>query len=141
MITTGRAVDPVEVSAPENVRVLRAAPHAQIIAEAAAVVTHAGHGTVIKALAAGVPIVCIPQGRDQKDNSARVQRLGAGIRLGKRASPTAIAGAVREVLGKGQYRAAIPNHSMRMRPRRPAGMRRAEVRNRAPTDAASNDRR
>lgn len=114
VITTGRAVDPVDVPAPRNVRVLRAAPHAQILAEAAAVVTHAGHGTVIKALAAGVPIVCIPQGRDQKDNSARVQRLGAGIRLGKRASPTAIAGAVREVLGKGQYRVAAAAFAARL---------------------------
>jgi UDP:flavonoid glycosyltransferase YjiC (YdhE family) len=106
VITTGRAVDPVEVSAPENVRVLRAVPHAPILAEAAVVVTHAGHGTVIKALAAGVPLVCLPQGRDQRDNTARVQRLGAGIRLGKRATSAAIAGAIREVLDNDHYRAA-----------------------------------
>jgi len=106
VITTGRAVDPVEVFAPENVRVLRAVPHAPILAEAAVVVTHAGHGTVIKALAAGVPLVCLPQGRDQRDNTARVQRLGAGIRLGKRATSAAIAGAIREVLDNDHYRAA-----------------------------------
>jgi UDP:flavonoid glycosyltransferase YjiC (YdhE family) len=106
VITTGRAVDSVDVPAPGNVRVLRAAPHAQILAEAAVVVTHAGHGTVIKALAAGVPLVCLPQGRDQRDNAARVQRLGAGIRLGKRATPAAIAGAVGKVLDGGHYRAA-----------------------------------
>ena len=69
-------------------------------------VTHAGHGTVIKALAAGVPLVCLPQGRDQKDNAARVQRLGAGIRLGKRATSAAIASAVRQVLDNNQYRNA-----------------------------------
>jgi MGT family glycosyltransferase len=106
VITTGRAVDPVEVPAPGNVRVLRAAPHAQILAEAAVVVTHAGHGTVIKALAAGVPLVCLPQGRDQRDNAARVQRLGAGIRLGKRSTAPAIAGAVRSVIVGGRYREA-----------------------------------
>jgi MGT family glycosyltransferase len=106
VITTGRAVDPVEVPAPRNVRVLRAAPHAQILAEAAVVVTHAGHGTVIKALAAGLPLVCLPQGRDQRDNAARVQRLGAGIRLGKRATSAAIAGAVRRVIDSCQYREA-----------------------------------
>ena len=106
VITTGRAVDPVAVPATRNVRVLRAVPHARILAEAAVVVTHAGHGTVIKALAAGVPLVCLPQGRDQRDNAARVQRLGAGIRLGKRATSTAIASAVRQVLGRAQYRAA-----------------------------------
>jgi MGT family glycosyltransferase len=106
VITTGRAVDPVQVPAPGNVRVLRAVPHVQILAEAAVVITHAGHGTVIKALAAGVPLVCLPQGRDQRDNAARVQRLGAGIRLGKRATVAAIAGAVRSVIDGGHYREA-----------------------------------
>jgi UDP:flavonoid glycosyltransferase YjiC (YdhE family) len=106
VITTGRAVDPAEVPAPRNVRVLPAAPHSLILADAAAVVTHAGHGTVIKALAAGVPVLCLPQGRDQRDNTARVRRLGAGIRLGKRATPGAIAAAVRTVLDDDRYRAA-----------------------------------
>jgi MGT family glycosyltransferase len=106
VITTGRAVDPIQVPAPGNVRVLRAVPHAQILAEAVVVVTHAGHGTVIKALAAGVPLVCLPQGRDQRDNAARVRRLAAGIRLGKRATSAAIAGAVRSVIGGDPYREA-----------------------------------
>ena len=48
LITTGRAIDPSWVQAPGNVRVLRAAPHSEVLVEAAAVVTHAGHGTVIK---------------------------------------------------------------------------------------------
>jgi MGT family glycosyltransferase len=65
VLTTGRAVDPAEVPAPANVRVVRAAPHRAVLPEAAAVVTHAGHGTVLKALAAGVPLVCVPMGRDQ----------------------------------------------------------------------------
>ena len=57
-------------------------------------------------MAAGVPVVCLPQGRDQRDNAARVQRLGAGIRFGKRATSAAIAGAIREVLDNDHYRAA-----------------------------------
>jgi UDP-glucoronosyl and UDP-glucosyl transferase len=40
--------------------------------------------TVLKALAAGVPLVCIPIGRDQKDNATRVLRLGAGLQVSKR---------------------------------------------------------
>ena len=38
---------------------------------------------MLKSLAAGVPLVCIPMGRDQKDNTVRVLRLGAGVRLKK----------------------------------------------------------
>ena len=47
---------------------------------AAAVVTHGGHGTVIKALAAGVPMVVLPHGRDQLDNAVRVATPAPGSR-------------------------------------------------------------
>ena len=58
------------------------------------------------ALAAGLPLVCVPMGRDQKDNTARVLRLGAGVQIGQRSTPDRIADAVAEVLGRAQYRAA-----------------------------------
>jgi MGT family glycosyltransferase len=103
VLTTGRAIDPSDVPAPANVRVVRAAPHRDVLAEAAVVVTHAGHGSVLKSLAAGVPLVCIPMGRDQKDNTVRVLRLGAGVRVAKTASPDAIAAAVRRVLDEPAY--------------------------------------
>jgi MGT family glycosyltransferase len=106
LITTGRAVDPADVPAPENVRVVRAAPHRAVLAEARVVVTHAGHGSVIKSLAAGVPLVCIPMGRDQKDNTVRVLRLGAGVRVDRKAPPDRIAAAVRQVLDEPGYAAA-----------------------------------
>jgi UDP:flavonoid glycosyltransferase YjiC (YdhE family) len=103
VLTTGRAIDPSDVPAPANVRVVRAAPHRDVLAEAAVVVTHAGHGSVLKSLAAGVPLVCIPMGRDQKDNTVRVLRLGAGVRVAKTAPPDAIAAAVRRVLDEPAY--------------------------------------
>jgi MGT family glycosyltransferase len=103
VLTTGRAIDPREVPAPGNVRVIRAAPHRQVLTEASAVITHAGHGSVLKALAAGVPLICMPQGRDQKDNTTRALRLGAGVRISKRASEQQIAAAVRAVLDNPTY--------------------------------------
>jgi MGT family glycosyltransferase len=103
VLTTGRAVDPADVPAPANVRVVRAAPHRAVLAEAAVVVTHAGHGSVLKSLAAGVPLVCIPMGRDQKDNTVRVLRLGAGVRVARKAPPDQIASAVRRVLDEPAY--------------------------------------
>jgi MGT family glycosyltransferase len=106
VLTTGRAVDPAEIQAGANVEVLRTAPHARVLREASVVVTHAGHGTVMKSLAAGVPLVCIPMGRDQKDNMVRVLRLGAGIRLSKKSTPTQIAAAITEILERPQYLAA-----------------------------------
>jgi MGT family glycosyltransferase len=115
VVTTGRAVDPDQVPAPPNVHVLTAAPHAQILQEAAVVVTHAGHGTVIKALAAGVPLVCLPQGRDQKDNAARVRHLGVGVSIGKRANEQSIEAAVNTVLSDHRYRNAALRFAARLR--------------------------
>ena len=76
-----------------------------MLKHAAAIVTHAGHGTVIKALAAGVPVVALPLGRDQLDNAARVVHHGAGLRLKPKASPDAIARAVGRVLNEPSFAA------------------------------------
>jgi MGT family glycosyltransferase len=103
LVTTGQAVDPHDVPAPANVRVVRAAPHRAVLAEAAVAVTHAGHGSALKALAAGVPQVCVPMGRDQKDNTVRVLRLGAGTRAKSSAAPEQLADAVRRVLDDPGY--------------------------------------
>jgi UDP:flavonoid glycosyltransferase YjiC (YdhE family) len=80
LVTTGPAVDPARISAPPNVTVTRWARHADVLPHCSAVITHGGHGTVLKALMAGVPLVLVPLGRDQPDNAARVVHAGAGIR-------------------------------------------------------------
>jgi UDP:flavonoid glycosyltransferase YjiC (YdhE family) len=105
VITTGRAVRPDMVPALGNVRVVRSAPHQEVLREASVVVTHAGHGTVLKTLAAGVPLVCIPMGRDQHANTTRVLRLGAGVRVGKRAPAARISAAIRYVLDEPAFTA------------------------------------
>jgi UDP:flavonoid glycosyltransferase YjiC (YdhE family) len=109
VITTGRAVRPESVPAPPNVRVVRSAPHRQVLREASLVVTHAGHGTVMKTLSAGVPMVCIPMGRDQHANTTRVLRLGAGVRIGKSAPASRIADAIRRVLDEPTFTAYAQN--------------------------------
>src|SRR5262249_2059565 len=86
VVTTGPAIDAAGLPAADNVHVCASAPHGELLKEAAAVVTHAGHGTVIRALAAGVPLVCLPMGRDQNDNAARVVFHGAGVRVSPAAS-------------------------------------------------------
>jgi MGT family glycosyltransferase len=114
VLTTGPAVNPADVPAPPNVRVLRAAPHSEVLREASAVVTHAGHGSVIKALAAGVPLVCMPLGRDQKDNTVRVLRLGAGVKVSKRETAEGIAAAVGRVLDEPSYADAARRFAARL---------------------------
>jgi MGT family glycosyltransferase len=104
VVTTGNAIGPADVPAPANAQVVRSAPHSAILEQAAAVVTHGGHGTVIKALAAGVPALVLPMGRDQLDNAARVVARGAGLRLKPSASSSAIAAAVRRLLDEPAHR-------------------------------------
>ena len=106
VVTTGLGIDPAIVDAPAHMQVVRSAPHAQVLREAALTVTHCGHGTTIKALAAGVPLVCLPMGRDQLDIAARVVHAGAGRRLDASAPAEAITTAIREVLANPAYRAA-----------------------------------
>jgi MGT family glycosyltransferase len=106
LVTTGPAIDPASFRASENTTVVRSAPHAQLFSEAAVVVTHAGMGTVTRALAAGVPLVCIPMGRDQHDVAARVVHAGAGVRLRANAKPAAIRSAVERVIRERGFRAA-----------------------------------
>lgn len=106
VLTTGPAVDPAELNAPDNVDVFRSAPHVPILRHASAVITHCGHGTTLKSLAAGVPMVCIPMGRDQDDTAARVVHHGAGRRLRPSASVDAIREATIKVIDRDEYRSA-----------------------------------
>ncbi|MBG0566396.1 glycosyltransferase [Actinoplanes aureus] len=106
LVTTGPVIDPGALRAPASVRVVEAAPHAAVLPEAALVVTHGGHGTLVKAFAAGLPAVILPHGRDQADNAARVTHHGAGVALSRTAAPARIAAAIRRVLDDGSHRRA-----------------------------------
>jgi MGT family glycosyltransferase len=106
LVTTGPAIDPASLPAGANTTVVRSAPHAELFPETAVVVTHAGMGTVTRALAAGVPLVCVPMGRDQLDVAARVVYHGAGVRLRPSAKPQAIRAAVERLMGEPSFRTA-----------------------------------
>lgn len=106
LVTVGPALDPASFRGAENVVVVRSAPHDEVVAQARAVVTHAGMGTVTRALAHGVPLVCMPMGRDQDDVTARVRWHGAGLRVGHGASAVKIRRALDRVLREPSFREA-----------------------------------
>jgi UDP:flavonoid glycosyltransferase YjiC (YdhE family) len=91
-----------------------------VLPQAAAVVTHAGLGTVHAALAHGLPLVCLPIGRDQPDNAARVEWHGAGLRLSSRSSPAAIGAAVERVLRDPAFAASAARLAAAFAEERPA---------------------
>jgi UDP:flavonoid glycosyltransferase YjiC (YdhE family) len=45
------------------------------------VIGHAGHGTLVRALSCGCPVLAVPHAGDMAENAARVDWAGAGIRL------------------------------------------------------------
>jgi UDP:flavonoid glycosyltransferase YjiC (YdhE family) len=98
------AVDSVDV--PANVVVRGYVPHAQVLPYVAAVVCHGGLSTITATLAHGVPLVCIPQGREQPLNAQAVEECGAGRAVAIDAKPAEIAAAVRSVLSDDAIRAA-----------------------------------
>jgi MGT family glycosyltransferase len=105
LFTLGPALRLDGLPVPDNVVTAEFVPHDIVMPHAAAAITHAGLGTVGAALSAGVPLVCIPSGRDQADNAVRVVEAGAGVRLSSRARPQAIRAAVERVLADPQLRA------------------------------------
>lgn len=95
-----------EVTPPENTVLLPSAPHDAVMGEAAVVVTHGGHGTVMRALLHHRPMLIIPHGRDQHENAIRVTERGAGLCLPATASQEEIRQALRRLIDEPEFAAA-----------------------------------
>ena len=106
LVTLGPALDPADFPAPGNVVVVQSAPHDAVFQQTDAVITHAGMGTVSRALANGLPLVCMPMGRDQDDIAARVRWHGAGVSMRASSSAAKIRAALKRVLSDRSFRAA-----------------------------------
>ncbi|MCS7479599.1 glycosyltransferase [Umezawaea endophytica] len=108
VVTVGGRIDPAEFGPrPPHVRIERYLPQDTVLPRAAVVVSHGGSGTVLGALAHGVPSVLIPMGADQPHNADRVVALGAGVSLdAEHATPAQIRAAVATVLADPAYRLA-----------------------------------
>lgn len=106
VLTMGPGLAGHDLRAPSNVAVCESAPHGPLMRDARLVITHGGHGTIVRALVAGVPLLCIPVGRDQGDNTVRVTARNAGIGLPPTASSEEIRSAVNTLLQQASYREA-----------------------------------
>jgi UDP:flavonoid glycosyltransferase YjiC (YdhE family) len=92
--------------APGNAVVVEWVSYSQVMPLADVVVCHGGHGTVCRALGAGVPVVCCPAVGDMVENGARVQWAGAGLMLPWRLTrAAALRAVVRRVLGNRAFAA------------------------------------
>jgi UDP:flavonoid glycosyltransferase YjiC (YdhE family) len=106
--TVGREINPAEFGPqPANIQIERYIPQLVILPHCAAVVSHGGSGSVMGALAHGLPMVLIPMGADQPHNAARCAQLGvARVLDAVEATPETVRLAVAAVLAKSSYRRA-----------------------------------
>ena len=98
LLTAGPALDTSHLRIPADARTVAFVPHPTVLPHASLMVTHAGWQTVNAALADGVPLVCIPDARDQPDNAARVLFVNAGVRVSKKSSPSKLRSVIASAL-------------------------------------------
>jgi MGT family glycosyltransferase len=105
-VTTGPGMDPSVLGPrPANVAAAPFVPQALVMPRASAVVSHTGSGTMLGALASGLPQVCLPRGADQFANAERVRSIGAGVRLlPDELTPERLRAAVTSILDDPAYR-------------------------------------
>ena len=108
VVTVGQQNDPAVLGPqPDNVVVRLYVPQAELLPHCQAVVTHGGSGTMLGALAQGLPLLVVPQGADQYANADAVVAAGAGRRLGRdETTGDAVRDSVRSLLDDPGFRRA-----------------------------------
>jgi UDP:flavonoid glycosyltransferase YjiC (YdhE family) len=105
---------------PANARVESYVPHAEVLPRACLLVSHAGHGVVLKALSYGVPMVLVPWGRDQLGVAARAEALGVAKVIPREVlSDVRLSEAVAAVLSAPQYQIEAQRHAQRLQGQHP----------------------
>ena len=90
---------------PENVRLVPFVPHGTVLPRVAAVVSHGGNGTVTRAACAGVPLLLLPQGKDQFEVARGAAAAGIAIALDRReAESRRVRTALRSLLYEPDFR-------------------------------------
>jgi UDP:flavonoid glycosyltransferase YjiC (YdhE family) len=104
LATTNRRDPPEPLEVPPNARLVDWLSYAQTMPMCDAVILHAGHGTLVRALSCGVPVVACPAAGDMAENAARVSWAGAGVSLPRRlTTPHGVRLAVRKLLADERY--------------------------------------
>ena len=102
--TTGAIVEPADLRAPDNAWLVPFADHDALMERAALVLGHGGHGTTMRSLRHGLPIVGIPaKAGDQGPNLALVEKWGAGLALPVDPEVGQVRSAVQDVLADPRY--------------------------------------
>ena len=127
LATLGAHLDPADLAVPANAHLSGHVRHAAVLPWASAVVSHGGLGTVLAALAHGLPQVCVPLGREQPLNAAAVERVAAGCTIDPAAGPSEIRGAVSRLLADMELRAGAARMALAIDAQRSTHVAEAEI--------------
>jgi MGT family glycosyltransferase len=81
LAATNRKPIATPVTVPPNALLVEWLSYGRTMPRCDLVVTHAGHGTVARALASGCPVLAVPHSGDMGENAARVDWARVGVRL------------------------------------------------------------
>jgi UDP:flavonoid glycosyltransferase YjiC (YdhE family) len=81
LATWNRRPLPGPAAVPANTRLVEWISYAQTMPGCALVICHAGHGTLVRALASGAMVLAVPHAGDMAENAARADWAGVGVRL------------------------------------------------------------
>jgi UDP:flavonoid glycosyltransferase YjiC (YdhE family) len=84
LATYNRRLPPEPIEVPANARLVEWVSYAKTMPMCDVVVCHAGHGTVVRSLASGVPVVACPAAGDMGENASRIAWAGLGVPLPRR---------------------------------------------------------
>jgi MGT family glycosyltransferase len=108
IMTTGgnRTPEALDLGLPApNLRVAAWVSHSDLLPHTDVVITTGGAGTVLAALATGVPLVIVPTEWDKPEIAQRVVAAGAGVRLAPRhCTPERLRASVEHVLSEPSFR-------------------------------------
>ena len=108
LATYNRRLPSRPLPVPENMSVVDWVSYARTLPHCDAIVCHAGHGTLVRALSLGVPVIACPVAGDMNENAARLVWAGAGARLPRRfISPRPLRHAVELTLGELSIRTRV----------------------------------
>ncbi|MFD1990483.1 macrolide family glycosyltransferase [Paenibacillus nicotianae] len=109
IIATGEKVDATKInSAPEHIMILPYVPQLEVLQHTDVFITHGGMNSVNEGIHFNVPLVVLPQDKDQPMVAQRLTELQAGYRITKdQINVQSLKEAVQEVLSNPLYKKGI----------------------------------
>lgn len=117
--TTGQAIDPTALIAPDNTDLRRWVDHDELMPDVDLVIGHGGHGTTMRALAHDLPLLMLPMHPmvDQPMVARVVAEYGAGLAVPRTTSADELAAVIHRLLTEPSFRAAAARLGERIRAR------------------------